>query len=760
MGGRSLPSQNLPAWDRWRAGGKRTVNAPELETMTITSLQYLAEGSTPSGGTYKINGVDVGANWAGYIAFNQAITTEAIPPSGYAFYQWSDGSTDNPRTLTVTANTTLYAKCKRHLYSTSSNATANNNQRKIAQTLDGTYFMVYEAQNSIWITKSSGGVNWGNEFEVSAGTGISINKSPSIIANENGNAIAVVWQGIYGSSSVICFREFKKGTNSWSSIHEFQWFESPVGFDATPVISRRDNAIDRDEYLDGIVMSTCVVWREPFSFAGGLAAVTKSDGDWSDVTYIPATNGNCMFPSITRIGSTRFGICWLNGDADEIEYMEATHDYTTNVVDFPQEPTLISPPGWTMNQRPSIAVNGDWTVIVTWQSYSNVVEGQSVHIREKLIGHDWSQTITVFSSSFVNGAKPIVGTFLDLSSSYLLWEVEGSIYSVQGLGTTWPTPIIIASGSLGGSNISAINRSRTALREIWKKPSGQIAVNNSGLQKSTNADKFVSYRLNKHIITYLDSIPALREKGYKGMIAFEVAGLSQQSSSLNTAVEFQKSQRNLRSDRFAVNANNDVLKLASAYYAKGLKIPDKSTFTEISYLVKVQLKDAATDEVVKEIWSVPLSRLAQATSTDGEYRKLNISLSGLSGKELYLDIATADTSQHIFVNDYYILSKEDENLKKFFEETVTLPTQYALHQNYPNPFNPSTTIRFDLIEPQNVILKIYNSIGQEIKTIVNDYYTEGSHEISFNASSLSSGIYFYRIVAGKFTATKSLLLLK
>lgn len=749
-----LLSQTNPAEQRWWYGpSKKTVSAGQIYTFGLTAQQFLSEGGNPSGGTYKINGTNVGATWSGVVANNQPVTIEAIPPdNNYSFFRWSDGSTDNPRVLTLTANTTLYANMKRHLYSTSSLGTANNSQRKIAQTIDGTYFMAYESQNRIWITKSADGVNWTNEFEVSAEAGYSIKKSPSIFANENGVQIVVVWHGTDGYNNRVFLREYNKWTNSWSPIHEFPWFESTSGFDATPVISRRDN------YFDGTVHSTCVVWREP----SGLAVVTKSDGDWSGVTYIPTTNGNCMFPSITRIGSDRYGICWLDGDADRIEYMQITHNYNSNAVQFPQDPTHISPDGWIMNQRPSIAVNGDWGLIITWQSFSNVAEGQSVHIREKSYNENyWSQTITSFSSSSASGAKPIAGTFLDLSSYYVLWEVEGSIYSTRGLGTTWTTPTIIASGSSGGTNISAINRSKTALREIWKKPNGEIAVNNSGLQKISTTEKFVSYRLNKHIITYLDSIPALREKGYKGMIAFEIAGLSQQSGSAQRTVETKnENDKNLRSEKISVASNADVIKLAGAYYAKGLKIPEKSALNEISHLIKVQLKDAATDEVVKEVWNVPFSRLAQATSTDGEFRTLNIPLSGLNGREVYLDVVTADTSQPIFVNDYYILSKEDERLKKFFEATHTLPTQYALHQNYPNPFNPSTTIRFDLIEPQYVTLKVYNSIGQEMKTIVNDYYAEGSHEVIFDASLLSSGAYFYRIVAGKFTATKSFLLVK
>lgn len=280
------------------------------------------------------------------------------------------------------------------------------------------------------------------------------------------------------------------------------------------------------------------------------------------------------------------------------------------------------------------------------------------------------------------------------------------------MGTTWTSPTIISSGSSGGSDISAINRSRTALRQIWKKSNNQIAVYNSGLQKSDNVEKFVATRLNKHIIFNLESTPALRGKGYKGMIAFEIAGLSKQTTSGRSSIEIQKKERALHSNSFLVGTNNEVLKLAGAFYAKGLELPEKGAFNELSDLFSIQLKDASTDEVIREVWSVPFSRLVRATKTDGEFRTLNISLNKLQGKNVYLDVETAAGVKPIFVDDYYILDKEDAKMKKFFEEeAVKVPTQYALHQNYPNPFNPSTTISFDLVEPNNVTLKIYNSIG-------------------------------------------------
>ena len=88
------------------------------------------------------------------------------------------------------------------------------------------------------------------------------------------------------------------------------------------------------------------------------------------------------------------------------------------------------------------------------------------------------------------------------------------------------------------------------------------------------------------------------------------------------------------------------------------------------------------------------------------------------------------------------------------------PTDFALNQNYPNPFNPTTTISFSIPSEEFVSLKIYNSLGEEVTELINEIKKAGNYEINFNASGLSSGIYFYKIQAGSFTQTKKMTLLK
>ncbi|MBM4177096.1 MAG: T9SS type A sorting domain-containing protein [Ignavibacteria bacterium] len=94
------------------------------------------------------------------------------------------------------------------------------------------------------------------------------------------------------------------------------------------------------------------------------------------------------------------------------------------------------------------------------------------------------------------------------------------------------------------------------------------------------------------------------------------------------------------------------------------------------------------------------------------------------------------------------------------DEEEQLPTEFVLYQNYPNPFNPITIISWQLVIASNVQIKIYDLLGREIKTLVNQYSNPGEYKVTFNAEGLPSGIYFYRIITDDFSAMKKMIYLK
>jgi hypothetical protein len=93
-------------------------------------------------------------------------------------------------------------------------------------------------------------------------------------------------------------------------------------------------------------------------------------------------------------------------------------------------------------------------------------------------------------------------------------------------------------------------------------------------------------------------------------------------------------------------------------------------------------------------------------------------------------------------------------------EVEYLPGYYSLSQNYPNPFNPSTDINFSLAKSTFVELKVFNVLGNEVRTLINNVVSAGKHQVKFNAGDLPSGVYLYTIKAGDFAETKKMIMMK
>jgi hypothetical protein len=94
------------------------------------------------------------------------------------------------------------------------------------------------------------------------------------------------------------------------------------------------------------------------------------------------------------------------------------------------------------------------------------------------------------------------------------------------------------------------------------------------------------------------------------------------------------------------------------------------------------------------------------------------------------------------------------------EPSVEVPAQYSLKQNYPNPLNPSTIVKYDLPIATHTHVKMYDILGREVASLVDEDRPAGYHQVSFDGGRFSSGVYFYRMEAGGFASVKKLLLLK
>ncbi|MCG6915766.1 S8 family peptidase, partial [bacterium BMS3Abin03] len=113
---------------------------------------------------------------------------------------------------------------------------------------------------------------------------------------------------------------------------------------------------------------------------------------------------------------------------------------------------------------------------------------------------------------------------------------------------------------------------------------------------------------------------------------------------------------------------------------------------------------------------------------------------------------------------YYRLRQIDNdgssNYSEILEVNIGLPDELELKQNYPNPFNPTTTISFSIPQTGEVVLTVYNALGESVKTVAKGFLEQGEYSFSFNAEGLTSGIYIYRLRMGETILTRKMLLLK
>ncbi|HQY51061.1 MAG TPA: T9SS type A sorting domain-containing protein [Ignavibacteria bacterium] len=173
------------------------------------------------------------------------------------------------------------------------------------------------------------------------------------------------------------------------------------------------------------------------------------------------------------------------------------------------------------------------------------------------------------------------------------------------------------------------------------------------------------------------------------------------------------------------------------------------------------LSDSAGLTNIQNIPTVCVGGLAQATGNFNPKEPFSqFQNSGVNPNGTYTlrisDNAAGDTGSlrsWTLKIDYDIITGVNNNV-------TSIANDYSLSQNYPNPFNPSTKIAYSIPTNGLVTLKIYNILGKEVQTLVSEVKSAGSYEVSFNAASLSSGVYFYKLESGDFIDTKKMFLLK
>ena len=218
-------------------------------------------------------------------------------------------------------------------------------------------------------------------------------------------------------------------------------------------------------------------------------------------------------------------------------------------------------------------------------------------------------------------------------------------------------------------------------------------------------------------------------------------------------------------NQYFISNSFQVTDNSSFYYTVQYGITDSliayNLLGENDYInFKVELIDDVTDEILGQFDDVVFNRTNLELYDNISYR---VNTQGIGNRTVRLKLVTDNNfnpeySISQMLSDEYVLGKQVIN-EINYKGSLKVET-YDLSQNYPNPFNPSTTIKYQIPNAGNVTLKVYDILGRDVTTLVDEFKNEGRYEVNFNAGKLASGVYIYTIKSNDFTASKKLMLVK
>jgi hypothetical protein len=171
------------------------------------------------------------------------------------------------------------------------------------------------------------------------------------------------------------------------------------------------------------------------------------------------------------------------------------------------------------------------------------------------------------------------------------------------------------------------------------------------------------------------------------------------------------------------------------------------TATELNNL-GFEIERKIHNEKLEGEWTTIAFKEGHGTSTEPQYYSFNDDVGSLRALSFTYRLKQVDYDGSF------------EYSKEVTVENSTVPDKYSLSQNYPNPFNPRTTIEFALLQKEFVTITIYDVLGNEVTTLIKEELSAGLHKLEFNANSLTSGVYIYKINAGTFIQTRKMTLMK
>jgi len=655
-----------------------------------------------------------------------------------------------------------------HAYSNksaSSTATAQNNGRRLVKTSDGKYHLVYESGItsggnvlSEIFYRNYNGTNWSTPIRLS--TGNEQNRYPCITVS--GNNLYVAWQRKNGSTHDILYRAYVSGV--WNSVQTL--LTSVSSNDPLPVIQA------------SVTTQNClmIVFRDGRAGWQGLTAFKTTQtnpipSNWT-ATHLPGTGMSHFQPSLAGVRhyygeNPNFGLAYATttGAIYYSYYQNTTGSWNAAPINL----SSIVPGSNLTHETPSLTGTGTGSTILHVAWHRIIGSGSSNY--DHAIIYRKSSSFDTWPSSYTaiyyeQQKLPSI-TALDQNKVDVLFQLTGSdqIYKQHYDGYSWGAPVFAGSG-----RYPSVSTGNTTAKYVWTNGGfTPYAIQLSTETLSKEASDYLPYYSRS--IAWLDGSGAYLEMqvqpismklkdGTVQKLEFVLASLDSFQLTSANAWDFLASSAAL----FPANAES----LFVDYTIVAEKIEKTVASNSANRRVNIKLGNANGQPLFATTGALlPTS----GTIAKTKYRvgmRLNGALSAMP-LQLSVDLKGLTPAAGIFASlgHIYDFTKTRTAALSRLEgrEKESAPQAFMLFENYPDPFNPATTIKYRIPEVSPVVLKVYNVVGQEILTLVDQVEDAGSHEIRWDGrdrfgQTVPSGVYLYRLQVEKFSAVKKMLLVQ
>ncbi|MGH7492756.1 MAG: S8 family serine peptidase [bacterium] len=642
--------------------------------------------------------------------------------------------------------------------STSQTATAHNNGRRLVRDLTDYYHLVFTSGGEIYYRRKPA---WTSIFEapIRLSNGQSGNDFPCITLHNTGDLYAV-WQRKTGTSSYeIWFAMSLDNGDTWSANDRYVLATSSLSSDPLPVIQADYNAISK---------------RVVFRTSSGLTSRITPDRypyliNWTQKSLSGATSSD-FSPALAD--ENAYGSCacptgWAYATTPSAIYYRYYPDAFGNWSGATNLSAIIPGSNYTHKEPSLCGLPNGSGFHVAWH---RVAGSGSSNYDHTIIYRRTTNYMTwpseYFAIYYEQQQLPSI-TALASNKIDVIFQLTSStqIYKQHFDGDLWSAPTYIAAG-----RYPSVSVGQTTAKYVWTSGSFlpyTIQLSSETLSKETE-DLQPQYSRS---IAWLDSAGAYLEIQLHSIRAKLKSGVEQPLEFVRASLDsFQLTTANawdlLASPNSLLPAEAESLLVEYTLEAVSLeKVTDPGAGVR---QIKFDILDAGND-IITSAPGVPLAitgnvnrsnfRLVAALNSgmSSSSLRVNLRVEGLNSKA-----GTFASLGHIY--DFNKTSSQNLPRPRDFSNSL-LPKAFVLFENYPNPFNPETTIKYQISEKTQVILGIYDLMGQEVRMLVNRDQDAGIYEISWDGKDdagyeLPSGVYVCRIKAGEFSQSKKMTLIK